>query len=438
MARTSKPRELAKSYDPQSVESQWYEWWDGRGYFTPEIDHDREPLVIVMPPPNVTGELHMGHAMFITVEDILIRRKRMQGYPTLWLPGADHAGIAGQWVVERELAEQGLTRHDLGREKFLEHVGVRIDTNRGRIPEPQPNQGASGARSRVQVQMDPGPSRAVRTAFKQLYDKGLIYRGERMINWCPRCRTALSDLEVDHEDHEGKIWTFRYPIDGTDEYIEVATTRPETMLGDTAVAVHPDDQRYQHLIGKTATLPIIGRTLQIVTDDAVDPEFGSGAVKVTPNHDPNDFEIAQRNGLPGVNIMNLDGTLNENAGPFDGMTIADARKGVLDRLEQDGYLVGQETHTHSIGHCQRCATVVEPLISEQWFVNMKPLAEPAIEVARDGRVTPASTVRPHPRSSVRRAGASSSSAARPVPPRRGRRSCAPGSPGPPARPRPSG
>jgi valyl-tRNA synthetase len=386
MTNTKRPSELAKSYDPQSVESRWYEWWDDRGYFTPDVDQSKEPFVIVMPPPNVTGELHMGHAMFVAVEDILARRRRMQGYPTLWLPGADHAGIAGQWVVEKELAESGTTRHDLGREKFLEHVWDWMDRYRGRIREQLRILGASCDWSRFHFTMDPGPSRAVRTAFKQLYDKGLIYRGERMINWCPRCQTALSDLEVDHEDHEGKIWRFRYPIDGTNDFLEVATTRPETMLGDTAIAVYPEDSRYQHLIGKTATLPIIGRTLQIVADEHVDPEFGSGAVKVTPNHDPNDFEIAQRNTLPGVNIMNHDGTLNQNAGEFNGMTIADARTAVLARLEADGYLVGEESHTHSVGHCQRCTTVVEPMISEQWFVNMEPLAKPAVQVAKDGDV----------------------------------------------------
>ena len=387
MAETERTSELAKSYDPQSVESRWYEWWDAQGYFTPEVDHDKEPFVIVMPPPNVTGELHMGHAMFVTVEDILTRRKRMQGYPTLWLPGADHAGIAGQWVVEKELYQNaGLTRHDLGREKFLEHVWEWMDRYRGRIREQLRILGASCDWSRFHFTMDAGPSRAVRTAFKQMYDKGLIYRGERMISWCTRCQTALSDLEVDHEDHEGKIWTFRYPIDDTNDYVEVATTRPETMLGDTAIAVHPDDARYKHLIGKTASLPIIGRKLQIVADEHVDPEFGSGAVKVTPNHDPNDFDIARRNTLPGVNILNLDGTLNENAGEFNGMAITDARTGVLKRLEADGYLVGEETHTHSVGHCQRCTTVVEPIISEQWFVNMEPLAKPAVEVARNGSV----------------------------------------------------
>jgi valyl-tRNA synthetase len=386
MSRAAKTRDLTKSYSPQNVEAHWYEWWDNQGYFTPEIDREREPFVMIMPPPNVTGELHMGHAMFVTVEDILSRWKRMQGLPTLWLPGADHAGIAGQWVVERELVEKGITRHDLGREKFVEHVWDWMDRYRGRIREQLRILGASCDWSRFRFTMDPGPSRAVRTAFKHLYDKGLIYRGERMINWCPRCRTALSDLEVDHEEHHGHLWTLRYKVDGIDEYVEVATTRPETMLGDTAIAVHPEDERYRHLIGRTATLPILGRTLQIVADDAVDPEFGSGAVKVTPNHDPNDFEIAQRNTLPGVNIMNLDGTLNENAGPFAGMTVEAAREAVVARLDQDGALVSVTEHVHSVGHCQRCATVVEPLISEQWFVKMKPLAAPAIEVAKDGTI----------------------------------------------------
>jgi valyl-tRNA synthetase len=386
MPRATESKELATSYDPTSVESHWYDWWYDQGYFTPEIDRSREPFVMIMPPPNVTGELHMGHAMFVTVEDILTRWKRMQGSPTLWLPGADHAGIAGQWVVERELAEKGITRHDLGREAFVDEVWEWMDRYRGRIRQQLRILGASCDWSRFHFTMDPSPSRAVRTAFKHLYDKGLIYRGERMINWCPRCRTALSDLEVDHEEVHGHLWTLRYKVDGSDEYIEVATTRPETMLGDTAVAVHPDDERYRHLIGRTATLPILGRTLAIVADDAVDPEFGSGAVKVTPNHDPNDFEIAQRQGLPGVNIMNLDGTLNENAGPFAGMTIADARSAVVERLRDDGALVGNEEHVHSIGRCQRCTTIVEPIISEQWFVKMEPLARPAIEVARNGTI----------------------------------------------------
>jgi valyl-tRNA synthetase len=386
MPRATESKVLATSYDPTSVESRWYDWWYDQGYFTPEIDRSREPFVMIMPPPNVTGELHMGHAMFVTVEDILTRWKRMQGYPTLWLPGADHAGIAGQWVVERELAEKGITRHDLGREAFVDEVWEWMDRYRGRIRQQLRVLGASCDWSRFHFTMDPGPSRAVRTAFKHLYDKGLIYRGERMINWCPRCRTALSDLEVDHEEVHGHLWTLRYRVDGSDEYIEVATTRPETMLGDTAVAVHPDDERYRHLVGKTATLPILGRTLAIVADDAVDPEFGSGAVKVTPNHDPNDFEIAQRQGLPGVNIMNLDGTLNENAGPFAAMTIAEARTAVVERLRDDDALVGIEEHVHSIGRCQRCTTVVEPIISEQWFVKMEPLARPAIEVARNGTI----------------------------------------------------
>ncbi|MBX6342287.1 MAG: valine--tRNA ligase, partial [Thermomicrobiaceae bacterium] len=285
-----------------------------------------------------------------------------------------------------ELAAEGISRHDLGRERFLERVWDWMDRYRGRIREQLRILGASCDWTRFRFTMDPGPSRAVRTAFKRLYDKGLIYRGERLINWCPRCMTALSDLEVDHREVHGHLWTIRYPIDGTDRFIEVATTRPETMLGDTAVAVHPEDDRYRDLVGKTATLPIIGRTLPIVADPAVDPTFGSGAVKVTPAHDPNDFEIGQRHDLPAVNIMNLDGTLNENAGPFAGQPIQEARRNVVLRLEQDGYLARVEEHVHSVGHCQRCGTVVEPIISKQWFVSMAPLAGPAIDVARDGTV----------------------------------------------------
>ncbi len=386
MDRATTPGELAKTYNPRQVESRWYDWWDERGYFTPRIDPGRKPFVIIMPPPNVTGELHIGHALFVTVEDIFIRWHRMRGEPTLWLPGADHAGIAGQWVVEKELAAEGISRHDLGRERFLERVWDWMDRYRGRIREQLRILGASCDWTRFRFTMDPGPSRAVRTAFKRLYDKGLIYRGERLINWCPRCMTALSDLEVDHREVHGHLWTIRYPIDGTDRFIEVATTRPETMLGDTAVAVHPEDDRYRDIVGKTATLPIIGRTLPIVADPAVDPTFGSGAVKVTPAHDPNDFEIGQRHDLPAVNIMNLDGTLNENAGPFAGQPIQEARRNVVLRLEEDGYLARVEEHVHSVGHCQRCGTVVEPIISKQWFVSMAPLAGPAIDVARDGTV----------------------------------------------------
>ena len=386
MVRASRPDELAKTYDPSEVESKWYDWWDSRGYFAPHIDPAREPFVIIMPPPNVTGELHMGHALFVAVEDILTRWHRMRGEPTLWLPGADHAGIAGQWVVERELAAEGLTRHDLGRELFIERMWDWMDRYRGRIRDQLRLLGASCDWSRFRFTMDPGPSRAVRTAFKRLYDKGLIYRGERIINWCPRCMTALSDLEVNHEDVASHIWTLRYPIEGTDTFIEVATTRPETMLGDTGVAVNPDDDRYAHLIGKTAILPLVGRRLPIVADLAVDPTFGTGAVKVTPAHDPTDFEIGRRHALPAITIMNLDGTLNEAAGEFAGRAVLQARQDVVRKLDEEGYLVRVEEHVHAGGRCQRCNTIVEPIISKQWWVTMAPLAQPAIEVARNGTV----------------------------------------------------
>ncbi len=375
---------LAKSYDPRLVETGVYDRWDDAGYFQPRERPDREPFVIVMPPPNVTGELHIGHALFVTVEDIMTRWHRMLGDPTLWIPGADHAGIAGQWVVEKELAKEGLTRHDLGREKFLERVWQFMNQYRGRIREQTMILGASCDWTRFAFTMDPGPSQAVRHVFKRLYDKGLIYRGERLISWCPRCQTALSDLEVVHRDEPGFLWTIAYPIDGNDEVITVATTRPETMLGDSGVAVHPDDGRYRHLVGKVARLPILDRLIPIVADDAVDPAFGSGAVKVTPAHDPNDFEIGKRHSLPAINVMNADGTMNENAGPFAGLSIADARAAVVERLTRDGRLLRTESHIHAVGHCQRCDTVVEPLISTQWFVRMDELAQPAIAAAKDG------------------------------------------------------
>ena len=375
---------LAKAYDPRLVEAGLYDRWDDAGAFRPVGDPDRKPFVVVMPPPNVTGELHIGHALFVTVEDIMVRWHRMLGDPTLWTPGADHAGIAGQWVVEKELRAEGLTRHDLGREAFVERVWAYMNRYRGRIREQMEILGASCDWSRFTFTMDPGPSRAVRRAFKLLYDKGLIYKGERLISWCPRCMTALSDLEVVHRDDPGSLWTLRYPVEGTAEIIAVATSRPETMLGDTGVAVHPDDNRYKRLVGKQVRLPIVDRLIPVVADEGVDPAFGTGAVKVTPNHDPNDFEIARRQGLPGISILNPDGTLNQAAGPFAGMPGGEARKAVVARLEADGALLGVALHRHAVGHCQRCDTVVEPLISEQWFVEMAPLAAPAIAAARDG------------------------------------------------------
>lgn len=381
--------ELAAAFDPHEVEKGLYDWWDAQGYFKPNDRRDRRPFVVIMPPPNVTGALHIGHALTMTIEDVMIRWHRMLGDPTLWLPGADHAGIAGQWVVEKLIAQEGLTRHDLGREKFLERVWAYMDSTRGRIRDQLRILGASCDWSRFAFTMDPGPARAVRKVFKHLYDKGLIYRGERLISWCPRCMTALSDLEVAHKEVEGSLWHIAYPVDGstTGEAVVVATTRPETMLGDTAVAVHPSDERYTHLIGKYVRLPILGRLMPVIADEAVDSTFGSGAVKVTPAHDPNDFEIGKRHDLPFITIMNPDGTLNEAAGPFAGMTIAEGRKAVVERLEREGALVKVEPHTHAVGHCDRCGTVVEPMLSKQWFVEMKPLAEPAIQVAKDGRLT---------------------------------------------------
>lgn len=378
---------LAKAYDPRQVEAGVYDRWDDAGYFKPRWREDREPFVVVMPPPNVTGELHIGHALFVSVEDIMIRWHRMLGDPTLWTPGADHAGIAGQWVVEKLLAQEGLTRHDLGREKFVARVWEYMDRYRGRIREQTKILGASCDWEHFVFTMDPGPSRAVRRVFKRLYDKGFIYRGERLISWCPRCQTALSDLEVKHQDDPGFLWTVAYPVDGSDEVITVATTRPETMLGDTGVAVHPDDARYQPLIGQMVRLPIMDRLIPVVADAAVDPAFGSGAVKVTPAHDPNDFEIGKRAGLPFINVMNTDGTMNENAGPFAGLTIAEARKAVVERLAADGTLLATQPHQHAVGHCDRCRSVVEPLISTQWFVRMEELAAPAIAAAKDGSLT---------------------------------------------------
>ncbi|MDQ3549791.1 MAG: class I tRNA ligase family protein, partial [Chloroflexota bacterium] len=378
-------RELGKAYEPATAEQHWYQFWHSGGYFK-AVDRGRGPFVIVMPPPNVTGELHMGHALFASVEDILTRYKRMQGHAALWLPGADHAGIAGQWVVEKELAREGKTRHDLGREAFVNRIWDWMETYQERIKDQLRSLGASCDWSRYVFTMDPGPARAVRVAFKHLFDKGLIYRGERIISWCPRCMTALSDLEVVHEDESSFLWHLRYPLADGSGAIEVATTRPETMLGDTGVAVHPDDDRYKDMVGKDVILPILGRTIPIVTDEIVEPEFGSGAVKVTPAHDPNDFEIGRRASLPSITVMNFDGTMNVEAGPFDGQTIEEARRNIVKRLEDDGALVRIEPHTHSVGHCDRCGAVIEPMISKQWFVNMQPLAQPAIAVAKDGSV----------------------------------------------------
>ncbi len=388
-------------YDPQAVEARLYDAWRRAGYFKPRFpeglprsSEPKTPFVITMPPPNVTGELHIGHAMFVTFQDILIRWHRMLGEPTLWVPGRDHAGIAGQLVVERHLKEQtGLTRHDLGREAFLDQVWEWMRDYGQRIRYQLFKLGASADWDREAFTMDPGPTRAVRTAFVRLYERGLIYRANRITNWCSDCQTALSDLEVEHRDVEGELAFVRYSLvpggDLTDEgpeYIEIATTRAETILADTGIAVNPDDERYRHLVGRRAFVPHIRREIPIVADEAVDRAFGTGAVKVTPGHDPTDFEIGQRHGLPTILAMNLDGTMNAEGGRFQGMRVLEARRALLDELQANGQLVRTVKHRHAVGHCQRSGTVVEPIVTLQWYVRIQPLAAPALEAVRDGRI----------------------------------------------------
>jgi valyl-tRNA synthetase len=375
-------------YNPAEHEQAWYRRWEERGYFKPRFDGSgRRPFVITMPPPNVTGALHIGHALTATVEDALIRWHRMRGEPALWVPGRDHAGIAGQLVVERELNRQGINRHDIGRERFLDHVWDWMQTYGGIIQNQHRRLGASADWARECFTMDPGPALAVRTTFSRLYDKGLIYKGNRITNWCPDCRTVLSDLEVEHREVQGTLTYVKYPLAGGDgEYISVATTRPETILADTGIAVHPDDERYRALVGRRAIVPHVRREVPIVADEAVDPAFGTGAVKVTPGHDPTDFEIGQRQGLPVIIAMNLDGTMNEQAGAYAGLPTREARRRLVAELEAEGLVLRQEPHVHAVGHCQRSGTVVEPLVSDQWYVRIKPLAEPAIAAVRDGRI----------------------------------------------------
>ena len=386
MTQSASKGEIPRAYDPSAVEGRIYDFWEKRGYFTPEIDRSREPFVVIMPPPNVTGELHVGHALTIAVEDLMVRWHRMLGEPTLYLPGTDHAGIATQWVVERMLASDRVSRHDLGRQRFVERVWTWVDQYGDSIMKQLRRLGASCDWTRRRFTLDEGPSTAVRTTFVNLYKKGLIYRGERITSWCPRCASALSDLEVKHRDEEGSLYHVRYPIEDSDDHLTIATTRPETMLADTAVAVNPDDNRYRHLIGKQAVLPIMGRRIPIIADEAVDVEFGTGALKVTPGHDANDFEIGARHDLETINVMNLDGTMNENASPFEGQDRMECREGVVARLDGEGLLERVEPYTHSVGHCDRCDEVVEPIVSEQWYVRMSPLARPARDAVADGRV----------------------------------------------------
>ena len=365
------PAGIPRAYNAADVEQRIYDNWLTKGYFTAVIDRSRPPYTIIMPPPNVTGELHLGHALEKAIEDALIRWRRMLGDPTLWLPGSDHAGIATQWAVEQELAAQGIDRHQLGRERFLEMVWEHVRKYGGIIHEQSRRLGISADWTRHRFTLDPGPSKAVRTTFVNLYDKGLIYRHERIINWCPRCATALSDLEVSYLEQDGKLYHIRYPLaDDPNSYIVVATTRPETMLGDTGVAVHPEDPRYQDLLGRRATLPIMGRSIPVVGDTAITPEFGTGALKVTPGHDPLDFDIGQRHHLEIVSVIGFDGRMTDAAGKYAGMERFQARRKVVAELEHLGLLEKVEDYRHAVGCCQRCSSVVEPLISLQWFVSV--------------------------------------------------------------------
>ena len=380
-------KELAKNYNPAEFEDRIYENWCEKGYFKPDEDDKKPAFSIVIPPPNVTGQLHMGHALDETLQDILVRTKRMQGYSTLWVPGTDHAGIATQIKVEERLrVDEGLSRYDLGREKFLERVWAWKDSYEARITGQLKKLGASCDWSRQRFTMDEGCSRAVREVFVNLYNKGLIYRGHRIINWCPRCLTALSDAEVEYKDQPGFFWHIKYPIKGEEGYVEIATTRPETMFGDTAVAVNPDDENTKHLIGKTLILPIVGREIPVIADDYVEIGFGTGCVKITPAHDPNDFLVGQRHNLEQIKVMNDDATMNAYAGKYEGMDRYSCRKALVADLESEGYLVKTEPHDHNVGTCYRCGTTVEPLTSDQWFVKMKPLAAPAIEAVENGSI----------------------------------------------------
>ncbi len=379
-------RELAKTYDPQEVEDRIYDFWLNGGYFHATVDPEKKPYTIVIPPPNITGQLHMGHAMDETLQDILIRWRRMQGYSALWLPGTDHASIATEAKIVEAMRQEGLTKEDLGREKFLERAWAWKEKYGGRIVEQLKKLGSSCDWERERFTMDEGCNKAVREVFVRLYNKGLIYRGERIINWCPHCKTSISDAEVEFAEKDGNFWHIRYPFKDGSGYLELATTRPETMLGDTAVAVHPDDPRYKDIVGKTLILPLVGREIPVIADTYVEQDFGTGVVKITPAHDPNDFEVGLRHNLEIINVMNDDGSINENGGKFAGMPGLEARKQIVKELEEQGFLVRIEPIKHNVGSCYRCHTVVEPRVSKQWFVKMEPLAKPAIECVRDGRV----------------------------------------------------
>ena len=379
-------KELAKQYDPAEVEDRIYQsWLDGK-YFHAKLDPDKKPYTIVIPPPNITGQLHMGHALDETLQDILIRFRRMQGYDTLWLPGTDHASIATEAKIVEAMKKEGLTKEDIGRDKFLERAWAWKEQYGGRIVSQLKKLGSSCDWDRERFTLDEGCSRAVREVFVRLYEKGLIYRGERIINWCPHCRTSISDAEVEYTEKEGSFWHIRYPFADGSGYVELATTRPETMIGDTAVAVHPEDPRYKDLVGKMLILPLVGREIPLIADEYVERDFGTGVVKITPAHDPNDFEVGLRHDLPVINVMTDDGHMTDDCGKYAGMDIYECRKQIVQDLEEGGYLIKVEPMKHNVGSCYRCHTVVEPRVSKQWFVRMEPLAKPAVKVVRNKEI----------------------------------------------------
>lgn len=377
---------IAKTYDPKEFEERIYKIWEEGEYFTPKVDKDKKPYTIVMPPPNITGKLHLGHALDNSMQDFLIRVKRMQGYSTLWLPGQDHASIATEVKVENELLKTGLKKKEMGREAFLERVWEWSEEYRGRIRDQLKKLGSSADFTRESFTMDDNLDKAVRAVFVKLYEEGLIYKGNRIVNWCPKCMTALSDAEIEYEENYGNFWHVKYPLVDSEEYLEIATTRPETMLGDTAVAVNPNDERYKHLIGKKLMLPLVNREIPIVADDYVDVEFGTGAVKITPAHDPNDYEVGKRHDLEEIIIMNENGTINELGGKYSGMDRYEARKAIVEDLKKEGFLVKVKEHIHNVSCHDRCNTIIEPMISKQWYVKMKELAKPAIEVVKSGEI----------------------------------------------------
>ena len=379
-------KELEKMYNPRDFEDRIYQFWLDGGYFTPTIDKSKPMFSIVMPPPNITGQLHMGHAVDNTLQDILTRWKRMQGYCTLWLPGTDHASIATEAKIVEAMRKEGVTKEDIGREGFLERAWDWKRQYGGRIVEQLKKLGSSCDWTRERFTMDDGCSEAVQTVFMQLYEKGLIYRGERIINWCPHCKTSISDAEVEYEDQQGSFWHLRYPFKDGSGWLNLATTRPETLLGDTAVAVNPEDERYKDLVGKTLILPLVGREIPVVADEYVEKDFGTGVVKITPAHDPNDFEVGLRHNLPVINVLTEDAHIVDDYPKYAGMDRYEARKAIVKDLEEQGFLVKVEPYTHNVGTCQRCHTTVEPRVSKQWFVAMKELAQPAIAAVREGDI----------------------------------------------------